>query len=562
MKRPMWDVNGSQRLEERLSFVRSELHDCLSHHKFCAYLSSSSPEDPPQLPTRVIDVLDGPTNGDLKVRLIRSNGMKAHYVTLSYRWGGGKTERSTIEELLQGVAPSRLAKTYEDAISITRAMGIRYLWIDALCIMQNDPAEVEAEMGAMADIYQRAQVTISASASSDFNGGCIQNFQPPLPVRFSADHSGNEQTAYVRCRPRYGEHVLRAPLTTRGWTHQEDLIPLRTLYCAKDQMYWQCREKTVTEDGVIDRTQFTQGSIVDRNERLYDDYGAPYHNEHYATKLKGSTSRFHGNIQWTDLELWLQVINDFTARNLKYPEDRLRAVAGLLGPRDADDTDNLAGLWRDDLAFNLWWRAHPSSRDLNRPAVGMPSWSWISFNGRIEYEDNRRTKGSRERIRPCFDFVDAIMKWSGQALTSALEQATLELDVPLRPLSVGMTEPGHAVHITRDSETNACFRAAVSSCTGKSVKFFDRHDGGDDAAEMDRIWEMDNGLIYAMHLSSYYRPEDKASEDPSTARQCDTFLLVEPAGKNNNEYRRIGLGRVSPKLGLFEGVPKGRITLV
>lgn len=560
----MWDVNRSQRLEERVSFVRSELNDCLSHHESCGHMSSSSPEDPPQLPTRVIDVLDGSTNGDLKVRLIRSNGMKAHYVTLSYCWGGGKTERSTIQELLQGIAPSRLAKTYEDAIYITRAMGIRYLWIDALCIMQNDPAEVEAEMAAMANIYQQAQVTISASASTDFHGGCIHGFDPPLPVIFSADKSSAlaEQKAYVRCRPRYDEHVLRAPLTTRGWTLQEDLIPLRTLYCANDQMYWQCWLKTVTEDGVIDRTKFTDGRVVDRNENLYDDYGAPWHNQHYATSLKGSTSRFHGNIRWTDFELWLQVINDFTARSLTYPEDRLRAVAGFLGPRDADDTDNLAGLWRDDLAFNLWWRAHPSSRDLNRPAVGLPSWSWISFNGRIEYEDNRLTKGSRERIRPCFDFVDATMKWSGQALTSTLEQATLELDARLQPVSVETREPGHAVHITRDSENDVRFRATVSSCTGKSVEFFDRRNGGDDAAEMDRVWDMDNGLIYAMHLSSYCPPQKKASENRSTAPQCDTILLVEPTGRNNNEYRRIGLGRVSRKLELFEGVSDTRITLV
>lgn len=453
--------------------------------------------------------------------------------------------------------------------------------------MQNDPAEVEAEMAAMANIYRDAQVSISASASRSLHGGCLFPLEPPLAVTFSvADSSSSKQPldpikacnppivtikhkAYVRPTPRYVQNVLRSPLTTRGWTLQEDLIPLRTLYCAQDQIYWRCCKSTVTEDRVIDWPE----SSSYHYRAYYDDSGASTYTNHYSETLKGKAHRLrkspwrsrNGKRNDSYLQMWLLVINDFTTRNLKYPKDRLRAVVGLISDKTDNDTDNLAGLWREDLSFGLRWRAHPSSRDLNLPSLGIPSWSWISFNGRVQYEDYRKISDSRTRIWQFFDLVDAAMKWSGEPLTSQLEQATLELNAFLQPLSVEVKEPGHAVHITRASGIDeANFRASVSSCTGKFVTFFNSHlldrerIGG---AELDRMLDGDTGVIHAMHLSSYCGDEWN-EEHIQQGPQDVTFLLLESTGRMKDEYRRIGLGRVSPELGLFEGVTKKRITLV
>lgn len=155
--------------DSEVAFRRIEawLDNCRSHHPSCR-----PPPTNPQLPTRVIDV----SFTDREVTLFESNGQRGRYMTLSHCWGTSSrltTTKETLEDLKNGIATSFLPKTFQDAIKITRRLGVKYLWIDCFCIIQDDPQDWERESSSMAQIYRNSYLTIAASASSDSYSGCF-----------------------------------------------------------------------------------------------------------------------------------------------------------------------------------------------------------------------------------------------------------------------------------------------------------------------------------------------------------------------------------------------------
>ena len=147
--------------------IKAWLEECSSKHEFC-----SPPELNTKLPTRVINV--GSTGQT--VTLFEHNGTTGRYMTLSHSWGSSPqltTTTKRLNEFKKGVEVSSLPKNFQDAVQITRKLGIRFLWIDSLCIIQDDPQDWERESAQMASIYRNSYLTISATASPDSSSGCF-----------------------------------------------------------------------------------------------------------------------------------------------------------------------------------------------------------------------------------------------------------------------------------------------------------------------------------------------------------------------------------------------------
>ncbi|KAK7528610.1 heterokaryon incompatibility protein-domain-containing protein, partial [Phyllosticta citriasiana] len=246
-------------LESRLITAKEWLRTCTAEHgdgACCVSLTGARST----LPAHGLDL--GLPGHDTLPKIVPSFGVMSSYATLSYCWGQSSkflASRSNMSSLRQGVNPLLLPKTFQDAIMIVRTLGRRYLWIDALCILQDDPQDVEREVANMASIYRKALVTIAVNAASGVDQGCF----PALSHTLSVDtETGSSSTAGLvgsvrgRPRPRYQEMVLQSPRRTRGWTLQEDLLSMRTLHCAGDQMYWQCGQYITSENGIIDLSPF------------------------------------------------------------------------------------------------------------------------------------------------------------------------------------------------------------------------------------------------------------------------------------------------------------------
>ncbi|KAH6699802.1 heterokaryon incompatibility protein-domain-containing protein [Leptodontidium sp. MPI-SDFR-AT-0119] len=206
-----------------------------------------------KLPARVIDVLSPALSVDT-VCIYEPKDVVAEYIALSHTWGKSprlRALKTNMQAMLTGIYLGNLPKTFQDAVRITRSLGIRYLWIDCLCIIQDDPQDWEQQGAAMSSVYRHAYLTISASASSDSTSGCFpvrdrHSYTTPaeqsMSHRLPSDISMPQSTMIGTFGSSY-DLVASEPLSTRGWTLQERVLSPRTVHYASDQLYFKCESE-------------------------------------------------------------------------------------------------------------------------------------------------------------------------------------------------------------------------------------------------------------------------------------------------------------------------------
>lgn len=232
------------RSDGHFEIIRQWLNDCDSHHE-CNAKSSSF------LPKRLIEV--GP-KGSRTTRLVDSSDLTQEdrrYAALSYVWGpkphfctvsddtkGRENRRSLTQHGLR-IEDSDLPATLYDAVVTTRALGVPYLWIDAVCIIQEGPdADFVTESMTMMDVYGSAYCVLTASRAKGQKDG----FLGPRPAReVVIIHQNGRLPVYV-CEmvDDFGEHVLQGHLNTRGWTLQERALARRSIFFTEKQTYFEC----------------------------------------------------------------------------------------------------------------------------------------------------------------------------------------------------------------------------------------------------------------------------------------------------------------------------------
>ncbi|KAL8745040.1 MAG: hypothetical protein Q9190_002789 [Brigantiaea leucoxantha] len=321
------------------------------------------------LPKRLLDIgsQDAPLE---KVVLCYGNDLrKEHedirYLALSYCWGGMSAYRTLRENLvdrMDGMALQDLPIVIRDAATVTRKCGIRYLWVDALCICQDDEQEWESESAAMADVYGGSVFTISALSSPNANTGFIgeRNLRalPIGTVTLSYGTWKDSLTLFIRKQPRtLRQEFWHGKLHSRAWPLQERILAPAVLHYGRDQLLWECNN-----DHLCSETGATEyyGDIV---IRLSDMLG--------VSSASGS------------IDLWDLIVQDFTRRKLSVPSDRLRALSGLASKLRKDGTRNgryVAGLWESDLEFQLLWSSaeFPDTRygKTAKQNFHVSTWSW------------------------------------------------------------------------------------------------------------------------------------------------------------------------------------------
>lgn len=151
--------------EEFSKMISTWIKDCQENHSACKFGTS-----PGTLPTRVIDV--GSPDGRTEPRLRKSDGEPGDYIALSHCWGGKQPLITTKENkcsMKTCIPWAKLPNTFQDAISVTRRLGLRYIWIDSLCIVQDDAEDWEREAAKMALIFEAAYLTVAATAATNGN---------------------------------------------------------------------------------------------------------------------------------------------------------------------------------------------------------------------------------------------------------------------------------------------------------------------------------------------------------------------------------------------------------
>lgn len=241
------DVLGSETLRR----MKQWFDTCASDHPDCRL--GANPGDPLQavLPKRLIRLDDRFPD---RVQLV-SVVEPVQYLALSYCWGTSKQRETNKSNLLareQKIRVAELPRTLQDAITITNSLGFQHIWIDSLCIVQDDGEEWAEQSSKMADIYVGAELVVGATRASDCDEGFLHAREEPLRI-VPSDFLYQGLEAMVRRTTTHdllGGYLLRQqPLFTRAWVMQERELARRIIHFLPDELVWRCRTTMRCECG-------------------------------------------------------------------------------------------------------------------------------------------------------------------------------------------------------------------------------------------------------------------------------------------------------------------------
>ncbi|KAK4173717.1 heterokaryon incompatibility protein-domain-containing protein [Triangularia setosa] len=365
-----------------LSFSRARkyLDECSANHARCRDFNLK------HMPTHLLEILSNSTITtsspfpSFRVRLV-TNPSLAPYAALSYCWGGdqpGKTTKKNLPLYSRDIPLDVIPLTIIDALTVTHGVGMKYLWVDALCIIQDSDQDKMSEISNMHRIYRGAFLTIAAGVA----GTSLDGFLRPrvhdcgyiLNVRVDSkvdDKNGETiQVIAVPIRSRRDQEIL--PLYTRAWTFQEGQLSTRVLAYVNRGMVFHCLESRHT-DGGHEQPIETLRSVDDAISAGFK-YLDPGNQSLMGVKHPLA---------------WGVIVEAYTSRALTVGDDKLLAVMAIAEEYKRTNKgvvgEYLAGLWRGEMLFQLLWAGHKASdvkTKFKRPEnYRAPSWSWASLDG-------------------------------------------------------------------------------------------------------------------------------------------------------------------------------------
>lgn len=344
--------------------------DCKKNHgKLCSGGCDT------RLPTRVLDV--GPPSVSEDVRLAISNGLKGRYATLSHRWGNSRPVTLTKEkyqEFLRNIPFISLPRTFQDAVTVTRKLGIRYLWIDSLCILQDCKDDWEKAVIEMPQIYRHGEVNICGPAAASCDAGFLHPRQVPtewLDIEWHGFGGNCAEMLRLIYKGPMEDHMppkeREAVLSTRGWILQERLLCRRMLYFGSQQMYWECNTHA-------------------NYESLHFPVPHDYQIDDEVAKFSFNTIK--PSSSW--LRTWYELVKTYSEMELTEQTDKFPAISALASAfSEILDDKYVAGLWRSDLRRGLTWHIPeyieaPERADQCGSYIA-PSWSWASTTSQVAF---------------------------------------------------------------------------------------------------------------------------------------------------------------------------------
>ncbi|PVH96780.1 HET-domain-containing protein, partial [Periconia macrospinosa] len=256
------------------------------------------------------------------------------YTCLSHCWGNSKPytlNSITQRDLESGIDAGNLPKTFQDAIHVTRCLGVQYLWIDSLCILQDSESDWATESARMDQVYARAACTIAATASINSEGGLFFERHP--------------------------ETLLPSPLNSRAWVSQERQLSRRIMHFSNRQLFWECHGKITCEIYPSDET-FSDGDTIS----LLSEPGLT------------------DGLYWA----WCSFRVNYSSSALSRESDKLVALRGIAKHVSEVTGDELiAGLWKSRMIEELCWfkRIYPRQYLPTQPIEWRaPTWSWAACN--------------------------------------------------------------------------------------------------------------------------------------------------------------------------------------
>ncbi|KAI0016100.1 HET-domain-containing protein [Xylariomycetidae sp. FL0641] len=390
------------------------LRDCDEDHRDCQ-LALIKP-----LPSRLIEIKHGPVPDLRLIETRETPPTDQRYVALSHPWGDTKkypafsTRRKDpsgrgheLEAFKQSIPFEQLPATFKDAVTATEALGIRYLWIDSICILQGDDGDFSDEAKRMEDVFSCAYCVLAASRASNQHDGFLQE-------RRSREYltlKGANGRPFYLCESidDFSRDVLQGDLSRRGWVLQERALARRTIFFTKTQTYFECGNGVRCE------------TLAKMHNNMADFLGDPRFPDKAMKVQRGLKIRYFQDLYRQYSRLQFTHIEDkpFAIEGL---ENRLRKAYSTEGGFGIFDDGPGKGLFHRSL---LWQRGADetlkSFEQISFPPtrnVFIPSWSWMRYRGGIDYIDPPfdKTDWEVEDIQPPWTGRRAEMNWDSGPL--------------------------------------------------------------------------------------------------------------------------------------------------
>ncbi|RDW64342.1 HET domain-containing protein [Aspergillus mulundensis] len=368
---PARHVHQDASQDRCIALAMDWITNCVENHTECARSSASDPV----MPDRLVCV-----GKDLPRPYLYLNNPAARgkYATLSHCWGGKISQslrKSTLPEFVEQIPSTALPLTFQHAIEVCQNLGIEYLWIDSLCIMQDEKEDWLAQSAKMYEYYSDSWVTIATDGAADSQQGFLRDpnrVSNSSVKRFECPGSNGESSesaVFIRRKgaplgfDTFAHHVWNAPrqsaLSYRGWTLQESILSPRILHYTAEEVTFECRTESRCECQL-----------------------RPHNNAATPVKMAIQTAPFNRK--------WAMVVDHYSSRDLTDQSDKLTAISGVARSMQSQTPSSYwAGLWSGDFPAALLWmvydydgfeRARSSARIR---AYQAPTWSWASVTGRV-----------------------------------------------------------------------------------------------------------------------------------------------------------------------------------
>lgn len=391
-----------------------------------------------------------------------------------------------MEDLAKRIRLLDLPRTFRDAVTVCRALGIDYLWIDCLCIVQDCQQDWEEQSCKMVRVYSDALVTIAADAAENSEAGFVDGAREA--VRSQVRLLSSAYQIYARPKPEkstkggfychsYPGTRKKSWLADRGWTLQEKLLSPRILHFTEGELSWECASSSRCECRGRHPIEYIYGVV--RPQQLESAEG------------------------------WKRVTEEYTRRHLTYATDRLAALAGLAAQAQLSrpGARYLGGLWEDDLPYCLLWNTEDArSCRRVRPAVA-PSWSWAGLSGGRGVEN-----------------------WQGQRQQGQLGDVVVEYPAAASN-PYGSLPAGRRASLTATAGLCECRVAAMDRTTYSSTHAV-LEVGGSAAVE---------GWLYPDTREDLERLEAGELAVLMDVADCDVYIVLRRLGGCDCTFQRIGL---------------------
>ena len=571
---PTSTVEQDSSSEIALDKVKSWLQTCLDEHSLCRKVV-----DTQNLPGRLLQV-------DLKnPRLVLSGADTTRYIALSYCWGKMHSPTTTTKNLTahmhDGISPEQLPKTYIDLIEIARYLGVQYVWIDALCIIQDSKQDWATESGKMCSVYEQAVLSIAADCAAETRAGIFSpqsyaretislNYgRIPIYVRryTGTSHNPREPLHMLDFRPSTSDRPLGQqgsdmPLGKRAWALQEGVLSTRIVHFTGKELVWECNEAYLCECG---QTGPPEPGLSNRTVRVPELLNIPSSPEELADQWRG-------------------FIEIYAMRSLTFNSDKPVAISRLAKKMQAaihhatgKNPTYLTGLWSVSLAQDLLWRPKRDdlggyyNRSKSQETCSAPTWSWMSWNGAVIPFYSIGDISRKGMLGKMFPRSDKVHQVKDEIELMEFSCGTTTMDVMIDTMVSTLTLKGQLAEVGLSEETATFGRlsgsySVVSRANGKSY-----------AVTLDHGCEEVEPLIFDESESEANPTEERTitrakyyclriGSTVSESSWETFFLVLKESTRVLGAYERIGvseivlardnMGAYSKYFNLFEGVEK------